>query len=130
MESREDCLHEASECDRLAQLANTQGTRALPEKFQRCELLRLARAVGRQDFEVLFDCRHDASRCTWAGLGVETIRISRQVKEVLACSLPWVIRPRVGIAEGVEPFIGTDQFLDLGACVGLTKRMAISQMTL
>jgi hypothetical protein len=29
MESREDCLHEASECDRLAQLANTQGTRAL-----------------------------------------------------------------------------------------------------
>jgi hypothetical protein len=29
MESREDCLHEASECDRLAQLANTQATRAL-----------------------------------------------------------------------------------------------------
>jgi len=29
MESREDCLHEASECDRLAQLANTQGTRIL-----------------------------------------------------------------------------------------------------
>jgi hypothetical protein len=29
MESREDCLHEASECDRLAQLANTQGTRTL-----------------------------------------------------------------------------------------------------
>jgi hypothetical protein len=29
MESREDCLHEASECDRLAQLANTQCTRAL-----------------------------------------------------------------------------------------------------
>ena len=29
MESREDCLHEAAECDRLAQLANTQGTRSL-----------------------------------------------------------------------------------------------------
>jgi hypothetical protein len=29
MESREDCLHEASECDRLAQLANTQATPAL-----------------------------------------------------------------------------------------------------
>jgi hypothetical protein len=29
MESREDCLHEASECDRLAQLANTQATRTL-----------------------------------------------------------------------------------------------------
>jgi hypothetical protein len=27
--SYEDCLHEASECDRLAQLANTQGTRTL-----------------------------------------------------------------------------------------------------
>jgi hypothetical protein len=25
MESREDCLHEASECDRLAELANTRG---------------------------------------------------------------------------------------------------------
>jgi hypothetical protein len=40
---------------------------------------------------------------------------------VLACSLPWVIRPRAGIAEGVEPFIGADQFLDLGACVGLDQ---------
>ena len=29
LESREDCLHEASECDRLAQLATTQGTRTL-----------------------------------------------------------------------------------------------------
>ena len=29
MESREDCLHEALECDRLAQLANTQATRTL-----------------------------------------------------------------------------------------------------
>jgi hypothetical protein len=29
MEFREDCLGEASECDRLAQLANTQGTRTL-----------------------------------------------------------------------------------------------------
>jgi hypothetical protein len=29
MESREDCLCEASECDRLADLANTQGTRTL-----------------------------------------------------------------------------------------------------
>jgi hypothetical protein len=29
MESREDCLREASECDRLGQLANTQGTRTL-----------------------------------------------------------------------------------------------------
>ena len=29
MESREDCLREASECDRLAQLANTQGTRTV-----------------------------------------------------------------------------------------------------
>jgi hypothetical protein len=29
MEAREDCLREASECDRLAQLANTQGTRTL-----------------------------------------------------------------------------------------------------
>jgi hypothetical protein len=29
MESREECLREAAECDRLAQLANTQATRAL-----------------------------------------------------------------------------------------------------
>jgi hypothetical protein len=29
MQSREDCLREASECDRLAQLANTQRTRTL-----------------------------------------------------------------------------------------------------
>jgi hypothetical protein len=29
MESREDCLHEASECDRLAKLANTRATRTL-----------------------------------------------------------------------------------------------------
>jgi hypothetical protein len=29
MESREDCLHEATECDRLAKLASTQGTRTL-----------------------------------------------------------------------------------------------------
>ena len=29
MESREECLREASECDRLAQLATTQGTRTL-----------------------------------------------------------------------------------------------------
>ena len=29
MESREDCLHEASECDRLAQLANAHGTPTL-----------------------------------------------------------------------------------------------------
>ena len=29
MESREDCLREAAECDRLAELANTQATRAL-----------------------------------------------------------------------------------------------------
>ena len=29
MESYEDCLREAAECDRLAQLANTQGTRTL-----------------------------------------------------------------------------------------------------
>jgi hypothetical protein len=29
MESREDCLREASECDRLAQLANTLGARTV-----------------------------------------------------------------------------------------------------
>jgi hypothetical protein len=29
MESYEDCLREATECDRLAQLANTQATRTL-----------------------------------------------------------------------------------------------------
>ena len=29
MESGEDCLREATECDRLAQLANTQATRTL-----------------------------------------------------------------------------------------------------
>jgi hypothetical protein len=29
METREDCLRESAECDRLAQLANTQGTRTL-----------------------------------------------------------------------------------------------------
>jgi hypothetical protein len=29
MEAREDCLREATECDRLAKLANTQGTRTL-----------------------------------------------------------------------------------------------------
>jgi hypothetical protein len=29
MECREDCLREATECDRLAQLANTQATSAL-----------------------------------------------------------------------------------------------------
>jgi len=29
MESREDCLHDAAECDRLAKLATTQATRTL-----------------------------------------------------------------------------------------------------
>jgi hypothetical protein len=29
MESREDCLREAAECDRLAKLANTRATRTL-----------------------------------------------------------------------------------------------------
>jgi hypothetical protein len=29
MESREECLRESAECERLAQLANTQATRAL-----------------------------------------------------------------------------------------------------
>ena len=29
MECREDCLREATECDRLAELAHTQATRAL-----------------------------------------------------------------------------------------------------
>jgi hypothetical protein len=29
MESREDCLREATECDRLAELANTHATHAL-----------------------------------------------------------------------------------------------------
>ena len=29
MESHDGCLHEASECDRLAKLANTHATRAL-----------------------------------------------------------------------------------------------------
>jgi hypothetical protein len=29
MESHEDCLREATECDRLAELANTQATRTL-----------------------------------------------------------------------------------------------------
>jgi hypothetical protein len=29
MESREECLREAAECDRLAQLANTQAIRTL-----------------------------------------------------------------------------------------------------
>jgi hypothetical protein len=29
MDSREDCLREATECDRLVDLANTQGTRTL-----------------------------------------------------------------------------------------------------
>src|SRR5450631_2166271 len=91
------------------------------EKFQRCELLRLARVVGRQDFKVLLDCRHDASRCTRAALGVEPVRVSRQVQEVLVCSLPWVIGPRAGITEGGEPFIVADQLLDLGARAGLDQ---------
>ena len=91
----------------------------MPEKFQRCELLRWAYVVGRQDLVVLPDRRHDAARGAWAGLGVEAVRISRQVHEVLVRSLPWVIRPRAGIAEGAEPFVGAHQFLDLGACVGL-----------
>jgi hypothetical protein len=100
------------------------------EKFQRCELLRLAGAIGRQDFEILLDRRNDAGRCAWASLGMQPIRISRQVHEVLACSLSWVIRPDAGITEGVELFIGSDQLLDLGACVRLDRRKAISQMTL
>jgi hypothetical protein len=75
------------------------------DKFQRCELLRLAHAVGRQDVEVLPNRRHDASRCAWTALGVKSIRISRQVQKVLACSLPWVVRPRAGMAEGLEPVI-------------------------
>jgi hypothetical protein len=33
---------------------------------------------------------------------VEPTGISRQVQEVFARSLPWVIRPCAGIAEGVE----------------------------
>jgi len=92
---------------------------SVAEKFQRCELLRLARAIRRQDLEVLPDRRHDAGRCTWAALGMEPVRVSRQVHEVLACPLPWVIRPRTGLAEGAEPFVGADQLIDLGACAGL-----------
>ena len=91
------------------------------EKFQRCELLRLARVVGRQHFKVLPDCRHPASGCTCAGLGVQPVRVSWQVQEVLACSLPRVIRPCAGIAERVEPFIVADQLLDPGACGGLDQ---------
>src|SRR5229473_5364289 len=53
----------------------------VPKKFQRFELLRLARVIGRQDVEVLPDRRHDASRRAWAAPGVESIRISRQVHE-------------------------------------------------
>jgi hypothetical protein len=52
---------------------------------------------------------------------VEPIRISRQVKKVLACSLPWVIGPRAGITEGIELVIAADQFLDLSACAGLDQ---------
>jgi hypothetical protein len=50
---------------------------------------------------------------------MESIRVSRQVQKVLACSLPRVIRPRAGITEGGEPFVGADQFPDLGACARL-----------
>jgi len=53
----------------------------VPEKLQRCEFLRRARVVGRQDFQVLPDRRYYASRGARAGLGVEPIRISRQVHE-------------------------------------------------
>jgi hypothetical protein len=34
-----------------------------------------------------------------------------------------VVRPRAGIAEGVEPFIGADQFLDLDARVGFDQAL-------
>ncbi len=91
------------------------------EKLQQCELLRLAGIVGRQDVEVLPDRRHDASRCTWATLGVQPIRISRQIEKVLACSLPWIIRPDAGVIKGTEPVIDPDQLLDLGTCVGLDE---------
>jgi hypothetical protein len=40
---------------------------------------------------------------------------------MLACPLPRVIRPRAGIAEGVELLIVADQFLDLGAGAGLDQ---------
>ena len=91
------------------------------EKFQRCEFLPWARVAGRQYLEVLLDCSHDTDRCTWAGLRAEPIRTSQQVQEVLACSLPRVIRPCAGIAERVEPFIVADQLLDPGACGGLDQ---------
>src|SRR6266700_641150 len=91
------------------------------EKLQRGELLRLACVVGRQDFEVLLDCRHDTGRCAWPGHGAKPGRISRQVHEMLACPLPRVIRPDAGLTEGVELLIIADQFLDLGACVGLDQ---------
>ena len=93
----------------------------MAEKLQRCELLRLARIVGRQGFEVLPDRRHDASRCARAALEEEPRRISWQVHEVLACSLARVIRPSAGLAEGAEAFVGADQFLDLGAGAGLDQ---------
>jgi len=32
-----------------------------------------------------------------------------------------MIRPRAGITKVGEPVIGADQFLDLGACVGLDQ---------
>jgi hypothetical protein len=99
------------------------------EKLQRCELLRLARVVGRQDFEVLLDGRHDAGRCARAGLGGEPIRISWQVQRVLACSLPWVIRLRAGVTEGVEPVIAADQVLDLGACTARALCVELARAT-
>jgi hypothetical protein len=40
---------------------------------------------------------------------------------MLACPLPWVIRPCAGITKGVEPVIGADELLDLGARVGLDQ---------
>jgi hypothetical protein len=91
----------------------------MAEKLQRCELLRLARATGRQNIEILLDRRHDAGRCARAGIGMKAARISRQVHEMLACLLPRVIRPDAGITEGAERFIVADQFLDFGACAGL-----------
>jgi hypothetical protein len=93
----------------------------VPEKFQRCELLCLVRVVGRQDNEVFFYRRRNTGRRTWACIGVEPIGISRQVQKVLACSLPWVIRPHTGLTEGVELLIVADQFLDLGARAGLSQ---------
>ena len=66
MESREECLREAAECDRLAKLANTQGTRTLlaVAAFQWQKLAERAAERQKRSWPLMPEARQDSIAVT------------------------------------------------------------------